>query len=273
MPVSLAKQRSIHVKTRRSLIGIAAALFAAVVISVAVQGQAPPAATGVITGVVQGRKGPKPASGSSPKRRTCRPTSSRSSSPTTRAASWCPSCRPPATASGSAATAWSIPNRSDSSRPPTAMTLRVDAGEDAAGGREGLSRRLLAVDARASRAPSEFPGTGRAGQRHRRRHADAEPLDQLAEVRTATSAISSGTSSRATVDHVFKAKPELKTHAEAWEWRLGIGVRGNAMYSVLGQQGQTRTLKVVGRTGPSASPRARCRRRRRDRRASSATSC
>ena len=29
------------------------------------------------------------------------------------------------------------------------------------------------------------------------------------------------------VDHVFKAKPELKTHAEAWEWRLGTGVRGN----------------------------------------------
>ena len=29
------------------------------------------------------------------------------------------------------------------------------------------------------------------------------------------------------VDHVFKAKPDLKTHREAWEWRLGTGVRGN----------------------------------------------
>ena len=46
------------------------------------------------------------------------------------------------------------------------------------------------------------------------------------------------------VDHVLKAKPELKTHAEAWEWRLGTGVRGTSMYGVLGSQGQTRSLKV-----------------------------
>jgi hypothetical protein len=46
------------------------------------------------------------------------------------------------------------------------------------------------------------------------------------------------------VDHVFKAKPELKTHADAWEWRLGTGVRGNAMYGVLTSQGKDRSLKV-----------------------------
>jgi hypothetical protein len=46
------------------------------------------------------------------------------------------------------------------------------------------------------------------------------------------------------VDHVFKAKPELKTHAQAWEWRLGTGVRGTHMYSVLNNQGQTRALRV-----------------------------
>jgi hypothetical protein len=46
------------------------------------------------------------------------------------------------------------------------------------------------------------------------------------------------------VDHVLKAKPELKTHAEAWEWRLGTGVRGNGMYGVLNNQGQNRSLKV-----------------------------
>ena len=40
------------------------------------------------------------------------------------------------------------------------------------------------------------------------------------------------------VDHVFKAKPELKTHAEAWEWRLGTGVRGTSMYGVLNNQGR-----------------------------------
>jgi hypothetical protein len=46
------------------------------------------------------------------------------------------------------------------------------------------------------------------------------------------------------VDHVLKAKPELKTHAEAWEWRLGTGVRGTAMYSVLTNQGKEPSLKV-----------------------------
>jgi hypothetical protein len=48
-----------------------------------------------------------------------------------------------------------------------------------------------------------------------------------------------------TVDHVFKAKPELKTHAEAWEWRLGTGVRGNGMLGVLNNaQGKDRSLRV-----------------------------
>jgi hypothetical protein len=46
------------------------------------------------------------------------------------------------------------------------------------------------------------------------------------------------------VDHVFKAKPELKTHEEAWEWRLGTGVRGTSMYGVMTNQGQTRALKM-----------------------------
>src|SRR4029079_18225423 len=46
------------------------------------------------------------------------------------------------------------------------------------------------------------------------------------------------------VDHIFKAKPELKSHEEAWEWRLGTGVRGTAMYSVLTNQGKTRPLRT-----------------------------
>jgi hypothetical protein len=45
------------------------------------------------------------------------------------------------------------------------------------------------------------------------------------------------------LDHVLAAKPDLKTHAEAWEWRLGTGVRGNAMYSVLTTQGKEPSLK------------------------------
>jgi hypothetical protein len=46
------------------------------------------------------------------------------------------------------------------------------------------------------------------------------------------------------VDHVLQAKPELKTHAEAWEWRLGTGVRGTSMYAVLNTQGKDRSLKA-----------------------------
>jgi streptogramin lyase len=46
------------------------------------------------------------------------------------------------------------------------------------------------------------------------------------------------------IDHVLKAKPELKTHAEAWEWRLGTGVRGTSMYGVLNNQGKERSLKT-----------------------------
>ncbi len=46
------------------------------------------------------------------------------------------------------------------------------------------------------------------------------------------------------VDHVLRGKPGLKTHAEAWEWRLGTGVRGTSMYGVLNNQGQARSLKV-----------------------------
>jgi len=45
------------------------------------------------------------------------------------------------------------------------------------------------------------------------------------------------------VDHVFAAKPELKTHEQAWEWRLGVGVRGTNMYGVLTNQGREPSLK------------------------------
>ena len=61
------------------------------------------------------------------------------------------------------------------------------------------------------------------------------------------------------VEHVFKAKPELKTHAEAWEWRLGTGVRGTSMYAVLNNAGQgpaaedVRRLDRAHRQGRSAA--------------------
>jgi hypothetical protein len=47
-----------------------------------------------------------------------------------------------------------------------------------------------------------------------------------------------------TVDDVMKAKPEFTTHTQAWEWRLGVGVRGTNMYSVLVNQGKDPSLKA-----------------------------
>jgi hypothetical protein len=48
------------------------------------------------------------------------------------------------------------------------------------------------------------------------------------------------------VQHVFAAKPDLvKTHVDAWEWRLGVGVRGTNMYSTMTGMGKTETLKAL----------------------------
>jgi hypothetical protein len=48
------------------------------------------------------------------------------------------------------------------------------------------------------------------------------------------------------VQHVFAAKPDLvKTHTDAWEWRLGVGVRGTNMYTTLTGMGKTATLKAL----------------------------
>jgi len=47
-----------------------------------------------------------------------------------------------------------------------------------------------------------------------------------------------------TLDDVYKGKPELKTSMDAWEWRLGLGVRGTNMYTVLTNLGKEPSLKV-----------------------------
>ncbi len=46
--------------------------------------------------------------------------------------------------------------------------------------------------------------------------------------------------------HVFAAKPDLPhTDIAAWEWRLGVGVRGTNMYSTMTGMGKTETLDVL----------------------------
>jgi hypothetical protein len=93
-------------------------------------------------------------------------------------------------------------------------------------------------------AKSEFPGTGPDGnglgpgmltQNHwvYRLKSDCNFCHQLGNRLTRS------------LDHVFKAKPDLKTPVEAWEWRLGTGVRGNAMYGALTNMGVPRTTKAL----------------------------
>jgi hypothetical protein len=92
-------------------------------------------------------------------------------------------------------------------------------------------------------AKSEFPGTGPKGngvgptmltQNHyiNSLKSDCNFCHQLGNAETRD------------VEHILKAKPELKTHEEAWEWRLGTGVRGTSMYAVLTNQGKERLLKT-----------------------------
>ncbi len=48
------------------------------------------------------------------------------------------------------------------------------------------------------------------------------------------------------VQHVFAAKPDLaKTHLDAWEWRLGVGVRGTNMYGTMNGMGKDITLRAL----------------------------
>jgi hypothetical protein len=91
---------------------------------------------------------------------------------------------------------------------------------------------------------SEFPGTGPDGnglgqamltQNHwvYRLKSDCNFCHQLGNRLTRS------------LDHVFKAKPDIKTSAAAWEWRLGTGVRGNAMYGAASNMGIPRTTRAL----------------------------
>jgi hypothetical protein len=148
---------------------------------------------------------------------------------------------------------------------PTAMTLRVQAAktpQEAAKvypGNYWLS--MLEIP-----SAKEFPGTGNPPQGN---GIGAGMTTQANYVHALKSNCNFchqlGNAITRDLSHVFKAKPEFKTHEEAWEWRLGTGVRGSNMYSVLNQQGQARTLKawadwsraIEKGAAPPAPPRPR----------------
>jgi hypothetical protein len=92
-------------------------------------------------------------------------------------------------------------------------------------------------------APSEFPGTGAQGN-----GMGTTMTDQAHWINTLKSNCNFchqlGNALTRDVTHVEKAHPDAKTSTEAWEWRLGTGVRGNSMYTALGQMGKDPSLKT-----------------------------
>jgi hypothetical protein len=90
---------------------------------------------------------------------------------------------------------------------------------------------------------SQFPGTGEKGN-----GMGTTMTDQEHWINTLKSNCNFchqlGNALTRDVTHVEKAHPDAKTSTEAWEWRLGTGVRGNSMYSALVQMGKGPALKA-----------------------------
>src|SRR6187401_991 len=230
------------VKIRRALFGGAVALLAAAVISVTIHGQTPAAPTGFITGVVQGASGPEAGVWVIAETKDL-PTNFIKIVVTDDRGRFMVPELPAASYSVWVRGYGLVDSPKQQLRPATTqVTLRATPAktpQEAAKVYPGDYWLSLLEPPKAS----EFPGTGNQGnglgngmatQNHwiNSLKSDCNFCHQLGNELTRT------------VDHVFKAKPELKTHAEAWEWRLGTGVRGTSMYGVLGSQGQTRSLKV-----------------------------
>ena len=202
-------------------------------------------------------------------RRTCRPSSARSWSPTTRVGTCCPICRRKATfTSGFAATA-SLTRAPFDRRPGGDSPLTGRPAPDARTAARVYPGELLVL---ADRHPGEdeFPGTGPIGQRHRAGDADAASLDQSDQ-------------SDCNVCHQIGNQATREIPASARDVRVDASTRGTAAC----RSGRTARHDQHGdRAGTPARPR-RCSRdwtdriaRRRgpagaaaSRRASNAISC
>jgi hypothetical protein len=230
------------VRIQRTIFGGAVAALAAAVISVTIHGQTQGEAAGYITGVVQGAAGPEAGVWVIAETKDL-PTGFIKIVVTDDQGRFMLPDLPSATYSVFVRGYGIVDSERQTMKPGAApVTLRVNPAktpQEAAKvypGNYWLS--MLEPP-----APNEFPGTGPQGnglgpamqsQNHwiNSLKSDCNFCHQLGNQLTRS------------VDHVFKAKPELKTHAEAWEWRLGTGVRGNSMYGVINNQGQGRSLKV-----------------------------
>ena len=227
-------------RTQRVVVGVAVAVLLGAVVSVSVQGQSAP--TGYITGVVQGAAGPEAGVWVIAETKDL-PTNfikivvtddrGRFMLPELPAASYSVFVRGYGLADSAR----------QQMKPGTApVTLRVNPAKTPREAAQVYPGNYW-LSMLEPPAASEFPGTGAKAnglgttmlsQNHwiNSLKSDCNFCHQLGNQLTRS------------VDHVFKAKPELKTHAEAWEWRLGTGVRGDSMYGVITRQGPERSLKV-----------------------------
>ena len=99
----------------------------------------------------------------------------------------------------------------------TAVTLRGDGREDAAGSGARSIRATTGCRCSSRRPQSEFPGTGPQGNGLGTEHADAEPLDQLAQV-----GLQLLSSARQPAD--AQRRSRLQGEAGAQDARRGVGV-------------------------------------------------
>jgi hypothetical protein len=223
------------------VVGVAVAVLVAAVISVRVQGQAAP--TGYITGVVQGAAGPEAGVWVIAETKDL-PTNFIKIVVTDDRGRFMLPELPAANYSVFVRGYGLVDSVRQQMKPGTAsVTLRVNPAktpQEAAQVYPG-NYWLSLLEPPAAR---EFPGTGQQGN-----GLNAGMQSQNHWINSLKSNCNFchqlGNRLTRSVDHVLKAKPELKTHAEAWEWRLGTGVRGGDMLSVLtNTQGQARSLKV-----------------------------
>jgi hypothetical protein len=227
---------------RNAVLGVALTMLVATVVTVAGQGRGAPVGTGYLTGVVQGPRGPEAGVWVIAETKDL-PTNFIKIVVTDDRGRFMVPELPTASYSVWVRGYGLVDSKPQQLRPsPTAVTLSV-----AAAATPQEAAKVYPGDYWLSMleppAPSEFPGTGAQGnglgaamqsQNHwvNSLKSDCNFCHQLGNQLTRS------------VDHVLKAKPELKSHVEAWEWRLGTGVRGNAMYGVITNQGPNRSLKV-----------------------------
>ena len=237
---------------------LAAAAAAAIAIAAARVEVAAAENTGFISGVVTSGKGPEAGVWVIAETQGLRRQSSaRSSSPTIRAASSCPSCRLRelrALGARLRARRLEADDRQVRAADVKLAAVLAPTPQEAA---QSLSRQLLGVDAQAA-GSQRVPRHRAQGQRHRAGDDDAERLDQHHQSR-ADVAIRSAASRRGSIPD----RDKFASSIAAWDHRVQRGQRGPEMSAFMTGFGRERGLKMFADWTDTHQERRRAARRRR----------